>query len=180
MPSSLYGRYRTNSFTEIYPDYDTFKEEYNLTVFKDALDEEHLELCYYLLYQQYGNSHVANSDENQFKYKLYTIIWQYGPVWQKKIELQEKIRALTEEEIREGSKSISDHSYNPSTELNSSGEIDTVNEQDRNRVKRNKVDAYASQWDMLDAQPTTDFINKFKPLFLIITEPQEPLLYGGM
>lgn len=178
MPSSLYGRYRTNSFTEIYGEYDTFKNEYKATVFKDAITDKYLELCYYLLYQQYGNSHIANSDENQFKYKLYAIIWSYGPIWEKKMIIQEQVRALTEDQIREGARNISDHSYNPSTELGANGEIDTVNEQDRTRVKRNLIDALASQWDVLDAKPTVEFLDKFRPLFLVITEPQAPLLYG--
>lgn len=83
MPNSLYGNYRTNKFTDIYEDFNTFKSEYSVSVFKDALNNDNLEILYYLLYARFGNSHIANQDENQFKYKLYATIWQFGPVWQR-------------------------------------------------------------------------------------------------
>ena len=34
---------------------------------------------YYLLYARYGNSHIVNTDENQFTYKLFSTIFMYGP-----------------------------------------------------------------------------------------------------
>ena len=173
--NSLYGNFRTHSFTEIFEEFDAFKDAYNNTVFAGAISNDNLQLLYYLLYARYGNSHIANSDENQFLYKMCATIWQFGPVWEKKIEVQREIRGLTLDELQEGSKQISDHAYNPSTVP--SGEIENINEQDRIKYKKSKADAYALIMEIMEQDVTEEFINKFKPLFLIITEPQEPLLY---
>lgn len=178
MPNSLYGNYRTNKFTDIFEDFDTFKQEYTASAFKDALANDDLEILYYLLYARFGNSHIANSDENQFKYKLYATIWQFGPVWAKKVEVQKEIRSLTLAELQEGSRQVSDHAYNPSTEITStSGEIETINEQDRVKYKKSKADAYAMVMEIMEQDVTEEFIKKFTPLFIVIAEPQEPLLY---
>lgn len=175
MSNSLYGNYRTHTFTDIFEDFDTFKTAYAASVFNGALTNDNLQILYYLLYARFGNSHIANSDENQFKYKLYATIWQFGPVWEKKLDVQSELRALTLADLQEGTKQVSDHAYNPSTIP--SGEIETVNEQDRTKYKKSKADAYGLIMDLMEQDVTEEFIVKFKPLFLIITEPQEPLLY---
>ena len=175
MPNSLYGNYRTNKFTDIYKDFNTFKSEYSASVFKQAISDTNLEMLYYLLYARFGNSHIANSDENQFKYKLYATIWQFGPVWEKKLQVQKELRNLSLAELQEGTKQVSDHAYNPSTVP--SGEIETINEQDRTKYKKSKADAYAMIMELMEQDVTEEFIKHFKPLFLVITEPQAPLLY---
>ena len=66
---SYYGGYRTRTFNEIF--------EGNSTTFTTKLSEisgvdlttilgNKLALTYTLLAARYGNSHIANSDENQF------------------------------------------------------------------------------------------------------------------
>lgn len=93
----------------------------------------------------------------------------------KKLQVQEDLRGLTLAELQEGTKQVSDHAYNPSTAP--TGEIETINEQDRTKYKKSKADAYAMLMDIMEQDVTEEFVNKFKPLFLVITEPQEPLLY---
>lgn len=176
MPNSLYGNYRTNKFVDIFETFNDFKTEYGSTIFKQAITDAKLEILYYLLYARFGNSHIANSDENQFKYKLYATIWQFGPVWEKKLQVQKDLRNLSLAELQEGTKQVSDHAYNPSTVP--SGEIETINEQDRTKYKKSKADAYATIMELMEQDVTEEFLTKFKPLFLVITEPQEPLLYS--
>ena len=73
----LFGEYNiTKTFAEIFGSFDDFKNEYNSlpTSLKNVVsnnDYSFLEQVYYGLYSKYGNSHISNADENQFKYKLF-------------------------------------------------------------------------------------------------------------
>lgn len=179
MNAFLYGSYRTRSLSEIFPDYGSFNEEFDDTPFSNSVDDKHLKLTYYLLYANYGNSHVANSDENQFKFKLFSIIFQYGPAWEKKLEIQEKIKLLKEEEIVRGSQTIYNQAAHPGTTPVATTEeiIQGIDSQDVTNYKRSKLDAYATQYDMIDDTITRNYIAKFKDLFLKIVQPELPLWY---
>ena len=158
--------YNTKTFADIFDEYSDFKTEYTVTqkfpMVIDATDTEshtsNLQILYYLLYAKYGNSPIANYDENQFKTKLGAVIWQYGPTWQKKVEIQNTLRGLTEAQIKTGisraiantgtvgisgsdtynnltstdsGSDIHNHAYNPSTEpsTQSTTELTYINEQ---------------------------------------------------
>lgn len=180
-----FGEYfQTIKFNDIYPDVDTFTTEYNASALKGGLTEDNITTLYYLLYSKYGNSNIANNDTTQWKYRLFAIIFQYGPAWQKKLDIQDKLRNLTETELLEGSKAINSHGYNPSTELEGGPnpndyEIKTVNEQTSQKQQRSKLDAYGTLWDLLSNDVTEEFLAKFRKLFLVIVEPQLPLWYEG-
>ena len=188
----LQGLNATQTFADIYPDSDTFLNEYNATseTFKNPFpdvfngDISKVVLLWSLLTSRYMNSSIANFDETQFKYRLFSTIWQFAPAWQKKLDLQEKIRNLTEDEIVTGSKTISDHAFNPSTEVEGgpnpdSGIIETINEQNKVRFVKSKLEGYSSLWDILRNDVTNDFLAKFKTLFTIVVEPTTKLLYEG-
>ena len=49
---------------------------------------------YYLLYARYGNNPIANRDVNQFKYKIFSTIFQYGPTWEKRLDIQKALREM--------------------------------------------------------------------------------------
>ena len=177
--NSLYGNYRTRKFTDIYPDVTTFTNDYNNIGIPTTITSENISTLYYLLYAKYGNSHIANSDETQFKYKIWSTIFMYGPAWERRLEIQDTLRSMSEDDLIKGSKQIVNHSYNPSTAPSTSTieELTTINEQNTNNYKKGKLDAYAFLWDLLATDVTSEFINKFKSLFLVIVEPQLPLWY---
>ncbi len=187
MSNLLYGNYRTRKFTDIYPSATEFLTDYDGSSelengIPTTITEENARTLYYLLYARFGNSHIANSDETQFKYKIFSTIFQYGPTWEKRLEVQKSLRALNEAELMAGSKQINDHAYNPSTIVDNgpnpvSGEIETTNEQTRTKYQRGKMDAYAMLMSLLEKDVTEEFLGKFKKLFLYIVEPQEPLWY---
>ena len=117
----------TKKFTDIYSSYTTFKTDYDASALNGAISSDNLQILYYLLYAKYGNNHITNLDENQFKYKLFSIIWQYGPTWEKRLEIQGNLRAFNTDfsdpddptkskALLEGAKAIYNHAYNPSTE----------------------------------------------------------------
>ena len=176
---SVYGSYRTRTFTDIYPKVEDFIKDYTYNGIKSTITTDSITTLYYLLYARYGNSHIVNSDENQFKYRLFSTIFMYGPTWEKRLDVQNKLRGLTDKELIEGTKQINNHSYNPSTEPSTSDteELPTTNEQTSTKYKKSKMDAYAILIALLETDVTEEFVAKFKKLFLSIVEPQNPLWY---
>lgn len=177
--SSLYGNYRTRTFSQVFEEYSNFNEEWNRTIFSTEIETLPIELIFYLLYSRYGNSSIASSDENQFKYKLFSIMFQYGPTWKRELEIQKKVRALTEDELREGTRNTVNNAANPSTAPSTADteELPYVNQQNISKVKRSKVDGYALVLSLLKDDVTEEFIRRFQKLFLNIVEPERPLWY---
>ena len=79
LTNSLYGNYRTRKFTDIYDNVDDFLQDYSDNGLPMLVDNKDMTTLFYLLYARYGNSSIASSDENQFKYKLFSLVFQYGP-----------------------------------------------------------------------------------------------------
>lgn len=178
---SYFGTYDTRKFSDTFPSVSDFLAAYNdeNLPFSGSMTTDYLNILYYLLYAKYGNSHWANYDENQCIFQVLSTIYIYGPTWAKRSEIQKKLRNLSEDELLKGSKSIYNHSFNPSTEPSTDTleELTTINDQNTTTVKRSKLDAYETLWTLLKVDVTSSFIDRFKPLFLSIVEPQRPLLY---
>lgn len=176
---SLYGRFRTNKFTDIYSDVDSFLSDYNSIGIPITISGDDATTLYYLLYANYGNSHIANSDLTQFKYSLFSIIWQYGPTWSRQVSIQKRLRELKEEELLQGSKQIYNNANNPSVEpsTNTVDELTYINQQNVTKNKKGVLEAYGLLDALLKKDVTQDFLNKFKKLFLTIVQPELPLLY---
>ncbi len=175
--------YNTKLFVDIYPDYDTFEKGYTESPLKDGITDDNLQILYYLLYARYGNSPIANMDENQFKYKLYSVIWQYGPTWESRLEIQDKLRELLatghESDLINGAKAIYNHAYNPETapSTQSLEELTYINDQNTTNYKKSKMDAYTQLWGLLATDVTEQFIDRFQPLFKKFVRPEHPILY---
>ena len=131
--------YDTNLFCEIWDSSESFLADYNNTGTEftnqvpATISQQNALMTYLLLFSKYGNNPIANYDVTQFKNKIFTTIWQYGPAWEKRLKMQEDIRGLTLEEIMTGTKTgwasdgsqsqtntgsdttINNHAYNPST-----------------------------------------------------------------
>lgn len=179
MLNSYYGTYRTRTFTDIYPELNVFLEDYKSGEIPAELTDKAIKTLYYLLYARYGNSHIAYSDENQFKYAMLSKIFMYGPSWEKRLDIQRKIRALTEDEILQGSKAIYNHAFNPSTAptTDTLDELTYINDQNTTKYKKSKLDGYANLISLIETDVTERFIGQFKKLFITIVAPDYPLLY---
>jgi hypothetical protein len=138
-----------------------------------------LELIYYLLASRYGNSTIASSDENRFKWQLCATIFQYGPTWAQELEIQKTIRDANIETFREGNRQIVNQAENPSTTPSTldTEELNYVNNQNVSKTKRSLADAAALKLSLLKTDVTEEFLNKFKNLFLNIVMPEKPLWY---
>ena len=183
---TLYGTYRTKKFSDVWNSAEDFTNEYQnigipvtIPVTAELGTAGTATTLYYLLYARYGNSTVASSDPTQFKYKLFTIIWQYGPSWAKELEIQGKVRALTDKELEAGSVQIYNNAQNPSItpSTNTDEELEFINAQNVTKNKRSKIEGYALVESLLKRDVTEEFLSKFKKLFRTVVEPELPLLY---
>ena len=177
---TYYGGFRTRKLTDVYVSADAFKEDLRASGMSIELSDQSLINLFYLLYARYGNSHIASSDETQFKYGLYSIVFMYGPSWEKRLEIQTKIRGLTEEEILAGGKAIYNHSYNPSTQPSTDTleELLTINDQNTQKYKKSKLDGYGALMQLIETDVTAYFLDRFKKLFIQVLAPDYPLLYA--
>ena len=147
--------YDTNLFCEIWDSSEKFLADYNNTGTEftnqvpPVISQQNALMTYLLLFSRYGNNPIANYDVTQFKNKIFTLIWQYGPAWEKRLSMQEDIRNLTLQEITQGTKTdwsnegtqsqnnsgtdttINNHAYNPSTAptTQSTNELDYIDQQ---------------------------------------------------
>lgn len=181
-----YGNFRSRTFAEIFEaegdSYEYFKEKFGETTFADCITDDYLEKTFYLLYAKYGNSHIANADEHQFMMRLFANIYMYGPNWAKKMEIQSELRGMTIEQLKDGGKTISNHSFNPSTApaTGSLEELTTIDDQNTANYRKSTIGASTELWGILTSDLTKDYLNKFKKLFLTIVNPELPLYYESM
>lgn len=177
--NSMLPEYNTMTFNDVFESPSEFIEAMNN--YKPTLDDPNLELTFLLLSSKYGNSPIANRSVNQFKLKLWSTIFQYGPTWVKRLEVQDKVRGLNlnSGDLFIGTGAIMNHAYNPSTEpsTNSLTELQYINDQNTTKYKKGKVEAYANLLDILDDNISEDYIAKFKNLFKQFVMPEDPLLY---
>ena len=177
--SSLYGNFRTRTFTDVYTEFETFKEDYTSCGIPTTLNDTNLLTLYYLLYARYGNSNIASSDENQFKYKIFSTIFMYGPAWQKRLDIQQKLLNLSDDEIVKGTTAIYNSALNPSQSPSTQAleELNYINSQNTTKYKKSKIEGYATIYALIETDVTEEFIGKFKKLFITIVEPELPLWY---
>ena len=163
----------TKKFTDIYPDYNTFETDYTGSPLNGAITNDNLEILYYLLYAKYGNSHITNMDENQFKFKLFSTIWKYGPTWEKKLEIQGNLRELSEDELLVGAKAIYNHAFNPETTPTTQDleELEYINDQNTTNYKKSVMEAYGQLWGLLATDVTESFLANFSVLFKKFISP---------
>lgn len=173
---SDYGSFRNRTFCDIFPDFETFLASYEENKLKLMTD---VESVYYLLYAAYGNSVISSSDEKRFQYGIWSTMYMYGPTWERRMSVQAELRAMSIDQLVDGSKAIHNHAYNPSTapSTGSTNELPYINEQNTTKYKKSKIEGYSILLQLLETDVTKEFIDKFKKLFLTIVQPEAPLWY---
>lgn len=179
-------QYTTVLFTEVWDSAEDFKSDLEDSAFAGCMQDgsitgqpDNVSLLYYLLYAKYGNNPIANNDITQFKYKVYSVMFQYGPTWEKKLDIQAKLRALSEADILAGSKAIYNQALNPGTapSTGSLDELTYINSQNTTNLKRSKLEGYELLVSLLDDNLTAKFIEKFNICFKKFVYPERPLLF---
>lgn len=178
--SSKFGAYYNPKFTEVWGTVEDFLADYKACDIPQMLDDTAATTLFYLLYARYGNDIIASSDRTRFKYMLFSLIFQYGATWQKRLEIQKGLRELSPEELLVGATQINNHAYNPQTTPSTStlDELSYINEQHATRTKYSKLDGYARLMALLDEDVTGEFLNRFNTLFIKIAAPQTSLVYN--
>lgn len=163
----------TETFSDIYESVNDFIYDYNNVGIPKTIEVSNAMTLYYLLYSRYGNSSIANYDITQFKYKVFSIIWQYGPTWEKRLDIQDKLRKLTDNELLDGSTAIYNHAFNPENAptTQTKTELDYINDQSVQRRTKSKIQAYSELMALLETDVTAEFLNKFSGLFKKFVQP---------
>ena len=171
---SLFQEFYNQKFTDVYGTFEEFEKDYNELGFPNIFREETtLRLLYVLLIGRYANSTISNSDLNQFRYSLFSIVWQYGGTWEKRVEIQRELRELSldkESDIYIGAKAIYNTAVNPGTAPSTKDleELEFINSQNTTGYKTSKLDGLMKLYEMLRTDVTNEFLGKFKDLFIKI------------
>ena len=182
---TYYGGYRTRTFANIFTDAGKFMTEFEASPFAAKIQPADpsspavdLELVFYLLYARYGNSHISFTDETQFRYNIFTTIFMYGPAWAVRLDTQKKIRELGDE-IFLGSEATYNSALNPENApgTDSREGLGYLNSQNKTLYTKSKLEGYANLLALVESDVTEDFLIKFRKFFLIVPEPDYPLLY---
>lgn len=174
---SYYGGHYTRTFTQIFETAEDFLQSYKECGIPALIKETTATTLYFLLCARHANSPIASSDENRFLYQLFSIVWQYGPTWERRLEIQEDLRKMSLEDLQLGSIDIFNTALNPATAPSGSLTLDYINQQNTSQRKRSKIDAYANLLAFLDKDVSEEFLNKFNKLFSVGITPQIPLMY---
>lgn len=177
--------YNTKLFTEIWDNAQKFLSDYKTSPFyvtNNTLTDANVVLTYYLLYNKYGNNPIANYDVNQFKFKVFGVMFQYGPAWATKLSIQEKVRSLgvnDDSEIYKGSKAIYNHAFNPETTPKTGDleEINFINDQNTTSYKKSKLEGLATLAEVLRDDVTATYIEKFRKMFNPFVKPVAHMIY---
>lgn len=164
---SQYGLHRTRTFKQIFEDKDAFRTDYTNISLGGFTKDETLNNLYALLYARRGNDAIYFTDEEQFKYALFSIVFQYGPEYETKLEIQRKIRNLSEQELEKGTTSIYNNAQNPSTipMTQEFEQLKKIDSQSASGIKRSKMDYLHSQAQVLDSAFIETFMKRFDRLF---------------
>ena len=169
----------TKTFVEIFESYNDFYYYYlncgiPTTIQSDSPDKEsNLKTLYYLLYAKYGNNHITNLDEDQWICKVFSVIFEYGPTWEKRLSIKSKLRNISDADLLKGAKAIYNHAYNPSTTPSTASltELTYINDQNTTNYVKSEMDAYTQLWNLLATDVTEAFLSRFSVLFKKFISP---------
>lgn len=182
-----YGIYRYRTFSEIFTELGVFLDIWTESSYPKIIPESDNEYgadittIYYMLLARYANSPIASCDETQFVNRLFLTIFQYAPTWAKRLELQAKLRGLSEDELLKGGKAFYNHANNPSTSpVNDSTEaLRKIDDQNVTSYIKSKMEGYSILASLLETDVTKEFLDRFEILFNPLVMPDSEVLYCG-
>ena len=176
----MFPQMRHKHFSQFWgTDVEAFVEEAKTNGIPLLISEDTTRTTYWILLAEFANSTIANDDEEQFKGRLFLTIFKYAPTWEKRLDVQAKIRAMTEDEILRGSKQVINKADHPGTlpSTASLDELQMISEQTAVTNRRDKLTGYNNLMALLETDVTANFVDKFRPLFMKCVAPEFPLLY---
>lgn len=146
---------------------------------EDDYSDYGLETIYGLLLSRYANAHIASSDESRFKLEMMSIIFQHGKEWQRLMSLQDKLAALTDEELMAGAKITNNHANHPDVQpgVDAIDSLPFIDEQNKTIYQKDKTEAFSRTMMFMNLNTTENFLDRFQPLFVQLSYDADPLLY---
>lgn len=186
MPDSgsleLYApEYNHATYDDIFPDSASFVSKLRATGILTAseITDAFLGRLFVMLYAKHGTDPIKSSNTNQWVFKVALTTESYAPAFLKREDIQKKLRALSDDDMREGFKNIYNRALNPSTtpSTDNTNELPYITQQDVNKGKKSKIDAYASLWDMLRTDVIEEFLKKYDKLFSSVATTTNRVVY---
>lgn len=178
----LYGGFRTRTFSQIYTNVDEFIDDYKTIGIPTTVSDDTIKTIYLLILSRKANSPIASSDENRFRLDLFAIIFSKAPTWERRLDIQKKLRELTDDELMYGAQAIYNTATNPANGLaydedDKPIKLNQLNLQNTTNYKKSKLEAYSILWESLRDDVTSIFLRAFDRLFNQFTY-ETPLLYA--
>lgn len=171
----------TKTFSQCYETYDAFLADYNAFNLKSVpfKNTDFLKTIYMILMGEYAGSAIMNLSEQQFRIRLFTKIMSHGPQYERELDVQAKLLAMSDEEIQISAKAIYNTSLNPSQKPTTQTleELKTINQQSVTNHVRSKLDAWDYLGQLMDDDITKRFVKKFNDLFVVVLKTNNPLWY---
>ena len=169
--SNMIPQYDTKLFTDIWEEASDFVYDYKHVGIPTTISDTNATTLYYLLYARYGNNPIANYDEEQFKYKVMSIIFQYGPTWEKRLGVQQTLRGLQLSDL------VDDGSFSELFGHQGAGTSTTTNNLTNTRII--DTDTTNTGTVNVDTDNTTDDVTNhaFNPSTAPATDAFTPLTY---
>lgn len=161
----------TKTFYEQYPNADKFVEMWNASPFNiEAMSQQEIENLYYQLVSEYMMSHFAFIEPLQIDLQVAKTIYNYYPNLQKKLQLQQQIIQMTDQDLQDGNIAINSSMSNPDTDeiSPSDASLPYTSQKSLQTRKYSKPDRYTRQYNLLVDGLYDVFIKRFKPLFITL------------
>lgn len=174
--------YNTESFSQIFPDFNSFKkcfdEDFD-SYAKDCITSDSMKQLYWLLFARYADNPISNLTINRFKAKIVAITFQKAPTWERRLGVQASLRSLSEAELQTGARTIFNRALHPETEpgTDTDTELTYINTQDVSKQRRSKLDAYSYLMDVLRLDVTEELIQSYAKLFSKFVSPTIIAIY---
>ena len=169
----------TKLFSEIWEDADKFLTDYKAYETNinnlNKVDDQYAKLTWQLIASKYANTPIRSNSESQFKLSVFGIMFSEAPTFVKKLDIQKKVRDLTDAELAAGETSIANAADNPDEEPTTStmDELKYINRQNVVKQKRSKIQGLAMQSAMLEEDLSETYVRKFASLFKRVYMPAE-------
>ena len=162
-------------FDEIWESATAFVDAYHNQSLPQELSDDSITTLYYLLYGRYGSDSIIGTNVRQWEYRFWGMVFQYGPAWEKRLQVQKRVRELSEDDLRDGDLNLNNLAYNPGTApaTTSTEVLQGIAQQNAGIKKRSILGGYSMLESLLATDVSEEFLEHFKDLF-------KPLLYSGV
>ena len=144
-----------------------------------ATSNGNMTTLYYLLFARYASDHIRSDYPDQWKLKIMSTVFMYGPTWKKRLDIQDSVRALTDDEISKGSAAIYNNAMNPDGAPTTMtwDTLKGINSQNVTLHKRGKLEGYAMVDALLKTDVTKEFVDRFSKYFDQMLAPAHEAWY---